>query len=169
MGKALLLDPATTRGSFKRAKGPWPDVSPACRKVMAANKGANTAPELLVRRMLHAMGYRFRLHRRDLPGRPDIVFPSRRAVIHVHGCFWHQHKGCDQAHLPKSRLEYWIPKFEDNIRRDRENERRLAEMGWRVLVLWECELGGRGELGGRLTRFLGPAGRAAAPRAHNAA
>lgn len=102
---------------------------------MQANKSKNTVPELLVRRLLHRMGYRFRLHRKDLPGRPDVVFPRRRAAIQIHGCFWHQHPGCAHARLPNSRRDYWAPKFVRNIERDRENERRLVENGWRLLVL----------------------------------
>lgn len=146
----------TTHSTFKRVRGPWPDVPAVRRRVMQANKPVNTAPELQVRRVLHRMGYRFRLHRKDLPGRPDLVFPSRRAVIQIHGCFWHQHLGCDQAHLPKSRQDYWIPKFKRNIERDRENECRLNEMGWRVLVVWECELVELSDLVKRIERFLGP-------------
>ena len=107
---------------------------------MRANKGRDTNPEIAVRKMLHAMGYRFRLHRRDLPGSPDIVLPGRRVAIQVHGCFWHQHEGCRRATLPKSRLDYWLPKLTANRARDQDAERRLAALGWKVHVVWECEL-----------------------------
>jgi len=128
---------------------------------MQANKSWDTAPEMLVRRVLHNAGYRFRLHRKDLPGRPDLSFPARRAVIQVHGCFWHQHAGCPKAHIPKSRKEYWVPKFARNIERDRDNERRLVELGWRVLVIWECELVDLDMVKRRAACFLGPPGKRA--------
>ncbi|EPX9588640.1 DNA mismatch endonuclease Vsr [Pseudomonas aeruginosa] len=99
----------------------------------------NTKPELKVRAKLHVLGLRFRLHRRDLPGTPDIVLTKHRTVIFVHGCFWHRHLGCRYATTPKTRQEYWIPKFEANITRDVRKEAQLRELGWRVLVIWECE------------------------------
>jgi DNA mismatch endonuclease Vsr len=145
-----------TYNTPKRARGPWPGVPDARRRVMQANRPRDTAPELLVRRMLHRMGYRFRLHRWDLPGRPDLVFPGRRVVIQVHGCFWHQHPGCRHARVPKSRQEYWGPKFVQNAERNRDNERRLAEMGWRVLVVWECELVDLDAVARRAECVLGP-------------
>ena len=141
---------------LKRIERPWPDVSEARRRIMRANKASNTGPELELRRMLHGMGYRFRLHRRDLPGRPDLVFPGRKAVIQVHGCFWHQHPGCRHAHLPRSRTEYWSPKLARNVERDGENERRLEAMGWRVLVVWECALTDCDAVAARVRDFLGP-------------
>ena len=144
--------------SLRRARGPWPGVPDARRRVMQANGPKDTAPELLVRRMLHRMGYRFRLHRWDLPGRPDLVFPGRGVVIQIHGCFWHQHQGCRHARVPKSRQEYWGPKFAQNAERDRDNERRLGEMGWRVLVVWECELVDLDGVARRAKRVLGPPG-----------
>ena len=97
-------------------------------------------PELVVRRLTHALGYRYRLHRRDLPGRPDMAFISRRKVIFVHGCFWHRHARCRLARLPKSRRDYWIPKLEGNRTRDLHNQTELDRMGWSVLVIWECEV-----------------------------
>ena len=103
-------------------------------------RSKNTAPELLLRRMLHRMGYRFRLHRKDLPGKPDIVFPSRRKVIFVHGCFWHQHAACREGRVPHSRREYWEPKFNRNQKRDADSQALLEEQGWRFLVVWGCEL-----------------------------
>ncbi|WP_245498884.1 very short patch repair endonuclease [Rhizobium ruizarguesonis] len=123
---------------------------------MQAVKATHTSPELEVRRLLHGMGYRFRLHRRNLPGCPDIVFPSRKAVIQVHGCFWHQHTGCRHGHVPKSRQNYWGPKLARNVERDRENERRLEEMGWRALVVWECALIDRERVAREAADFLGP-------------
>lgn len=122
---------------------------------MARIRKADTKPELVVRRLAHALGYRFRLHRRDLPGTPDLVFPRLRKVILVHGCFWHQHPGCRLARLPKSRPEYWLPKLERNQTRDRDNAAALAAAGWHVAVIWECETKDRAALEARLTSFLG--------------
>ncbi|MNF24500.1 Very short patch repair protein [compost metagenome] len=107
--------------------------------IMRAVKRANTAPEIIVRQVLHALGLRFRLHRRDLPGSPDIVLPKFQTVVFVHGCFWHCHPDCRYATTPKSRQEYWLPKFEANVARDARKEAQLRELGWRVLVIWECE------------------------------
>src|SRR5690348_9565964 len=100
----------------------------------------NTKPELAVRRVAHRMGYRYRLHRRDLPGTPDLVFPSRRKIIQVHGCFWHQHSGCRLARVPKSRPDYWLPKLRRNTERDAASEALLSAQGWEVLIIWECEV-----------------------------
>jgi len=108
--------------------------------VMRAVKSKGTKPEIKVRRLLYRAGYRYRLHRKDLPGNPDLVFPGRRSVIFVHGCFWHQHPGCPHAARPSSNNEYWMKKLDRNIERDKRNIASLAEEGWRVLVLWECEL-----------------------------
>jgi DNA mismatch endonuclease (patch repair protein) len=107
--------------------------------IMRAVKRSHTAPEIVVRQALHALGLRFRLHRRDLPGSPDIVLPKFRTVVFVHGCFWHRHPDCRYATTPKSRQEYWLPKFEANVERDARKEAQLRELGWRVLVMWECE------------------------------
>ncbi|MBN2672987.1 MAG: DNA mismatch endonuclease Vsr [Deltaproteobacteria bacterium] len=107
---------------------------------MRSVKGKNTKPELLVRSVLHSLGFRFRLNRKDLPGKPDIVLPKYKTVIFVHGCFWHRHKGCKHATMPASNQNYWKPKFERTIERDRENERRLRAQGWLVCTLWECEV-----------------------------
>ena len=107
--------------------------------IMRAVKRAHTKPEIIVRKALHALGLRFRLHRRDLPGSPDIVLPRFRTVVFVHGCFWHRHPGCRHATTPKSRQEYWLPKFEANVERDARKEAQLRELGWRVAVIWECE------------------------------
>ncbi|MCF5686490.1 very short patch repair endonuclease [Pseudomonas sp. PA-1-3F] len=107
--------------------------------IMRAVKRAHTAPEIVVRQALHALGLRFRLHRRDLPGSPDIVLPKFRTVVFVHGCFWHRHPDCRYATTPKSRQEYWLPKFEANVGRDARKEAQLRDLGWRVVVMWECE------------------------------
>ena len=106
---------------------------------------------------MHAQGYRFRLHGRGLPGRPDLVFRKRRMVVFVHGCFWHRHDGCAKSRLPKTRHDYWRSKFEGNVERDKRNEQRLAEDGWRVFVVWECEIEKDEALIERLMEFLGPA------------
>ena len=114
-------------------------VSPAKRsQMMSGIKGKNSLPEMLVRKALFAMGYRFRLHRRDLPGTPDIAMPGRRIAIFVHGCFWHAHQGCKYAKTPSTRTEFWTAKLQGNIERDRRATDKLAEMGWRVLNVWEC-------------------------------
>jgi len=116
-------------------------VSPQQRsRMMAAVRSKDTKPELFLRRALHALGYRYRLHRRDLPGSPDLVFPGKRAVIFVHGCFWHGHD-CPAAKLPTTRADFWRDKIAGNRRRDAAALERLREQGWRALVVWECELG----------------------------
>jgi DNA mismatch endonuclease (patch repair protein) len=103
-------------------------------------RSKDTRPELTLRRLVHGMGYRFRLHRRDLPGKPDLVFPARKKVIFFHGCFWHQHKGCKEGRLPGSRIEYWKPKLSRNQARDDRSQSALKSLGWGVLILWECEI-----------------------------
>ncbi len=108
-------------------------------RIMSRIRGRDTTPELVVRRMAHRLGFRFRLHRKDLPGRPDIVFPRFRAAVFVHGCFWHRHNGCRFAYTPKSRVAFWNEKFKKNIAHDRRSEEALRNLGWRVLVIWECE------------------------------
>jgi DNA mismatch endonuclease, patch repair protein len=124
---------------------------------MAKIRSKNTKPELLVRKLAYHLGYRFRLHRTGLPGRPDLVFPSRRKVIFVHGCFWHAHENCKTANRPKSRRAYWDTKFENNRKRDQANCAALKRDGWRVLTVWECEAKRAAKLAPRLSRFLGPA------------
>lgn len=106
---------------------------------MAAIRGKNTVPEMSVRRFLHAHGYRFRIHRKDLPGKPDIVMPKLRTCIFVHGCFWHRHPGCRYAYIPKSRLDFWMPKFAKNVERDEAAQAALRALGWNVVIVWECE------------------------------
>ncbi len=121
---------------------------------MSKIRSANTSPELLVRSLLHRMGYRFRLHRKDLPGRPDIVLPGRRSVVLVHGCYWHRHPGCQFAYTPKSNIEFWEAKFNENLTRDHRQECQLQEMGWKVITVWECEVKAQAELAGRLSREI---------------
>jgi len=124
---------------------------------MSRIRGKDTRPEMVVRRLVHAMGYRYRLHRRDLPGTPDIVFGPLRKVVFVHGCFWHRHtdSACRLARLPKSRLEFWQGKLEENRRRDEANEAKLRAMGWDVLVIWECCIREKTLLMGLISDFLG--------------
>ena len=128
---------------------------------MARVRGKDTGPEMRVRRLIHGMGYRYRLHRGGLPGRPDLVFASRRAVVFVHGCFWHQHPDPESrlARMPKSRQEFWLKKLRANRERDERVKAALERDGWRVLTIWECELSDREteRLRKRLQRFLGPA------------
>ena len=114
----------------------------------------NTAPEMLVRRRVHGMGFRYRLHVADLPGKPDLVFPRLKRIIEVRGCFWHQHGKCVDSHIPKSRRNYWLPKLKRNQRRDVENLQSLKALGFRVLVVWECEVKKEKPLTARLRRFL---------------
>ena len=131
---------------------------------MALVKSKNTRPEMAVRRMAYAMGYRYRLHVRGLPGSPDLVFSKRRAVILVHGCFWHHHEGCSLARIPKSRQEFWVPKLNANRQRDERTMMELEERGWRVLVIWECELRNIEGTRERLLAFLGTTAVAKAKR-----
>ena len=109
-------------------------------RVMRAVKSRDTGPEMLTRRIIHAMGYRYRLHRKDLPGKPDLVFPSRKKAIFVHGCFWHGHTCARGARMPKSNRAYWKSKISRNRERDKESEEALREDGWRVLTVWECQM-----------------------------
>jgi DNA mismatch endonuclease (patch repair protein) len=122
---------------------------------MALIRSKNTGPEWRVRRIVHGMGFRYRLHRRDLPGCPDLVFPSRRKIIFVHGCFWHRHKGCSRCRLPKSRQEFWAPKLERNRIRDRIQKKKLKRLGWDVLVIWECQTEQRETIASIVSMFLG--------------
>lgn len=121
---------------------------------MRAIKGRDTGPELIVRRLLHAMGYRFRLHRRDLPGRPDVVLPRHRVVVLIHGCFWHRHSCARGRSEPSTRRAFWRAKFAGNMERDRRALRALRRDGWRVLVVWECQTRDVERLRARLARFL---------------
>ena len=120
---------------------------------MARVKSANTGPEIAIRRVVHGLGYRFRLHRRDLPGTPDLVLPKYRAVLFIHGCFWHQHSCRRGRKQPASNQEYWRPKLSRNVERDADARSTLEAMGWRVLTVWECEIGAP-DLPNRIDRFL---------------
>lgn len=123
-------------------------------RCMAAVKGTNTKPELIVRSLAHRLGYRFRLHRRDLPGCPDLVFPGRGKIVFVHGCFWHQHTRCRRAVRPATHADFWNTKLQGNRDRDRRVRRALQRMGWEILIVWECETHQPDTLGPKLARFL---------------
>ena len=118
-------------------------------------RSKDTTPELALRQLVHGMGYRFRLHRTDLPGTPDLVLPRLHKVIFVHGCFWHQHNGCRLARLPKNRLDYWLPKFERNRRRDSRVLDLLSNLGWEALVVWECQTNNTLALAALIEEMLG--------------
>ena len=125
------------------------------RRIMKSIGQKNTSPEWTVRRLLHRLGYRFRLHRKDLPGTPDIVLPGRRKAIFVHGCFWHGHD-CPKGKLPKSNRDYWVPKIRKNKERDARKERELREAGWNIETVWQCQTKDLEALEARLQKFLGP-------------
>ncbi|HOR28661.1 MAG TPA: DNA mismatch endonuclease Vsr, partial [Candidatus Sumerlaeota bacterium] len=122
--------------------------------IMRLVRSKDTKPERQVRSLLHRLGLRFRLHRGDLPGAPDIVLIRYKTVIFIHGCFWHRHRGCNRASTPSSRREYWLPKFERTVARDAHNRRRLRQLGWRVVTIWECELRHLERLERRLRRLV---------------
>ena len=133
-------------------------VSPEIRsRIMASVKSRGTNPEIQVRRLLHKMGYRYRLHRANLPGCPDLVFPSRRKVIFVHGCFWHSHPGCNRSTMPATNREFWITKIKKNQARDIKNEALLEATGWSVKTVWQCQLKDMGSIACQLETFLGGA------------
>lgn len=117
-------------------------------------RSRDTNPELIVRKIIYGLGYRYRLNVSDLPGKPDLVFRKRKKVIFVHGCFWHQHKICSNNRYPKSNTSYWIPKLKNNIKRDKENQKLLIKQGWNVLVIWECETLDIESLKKRLLNYL---------------
>ena len=123
---------------------------------MSRIRGKSSVAEMRLRRLIHGMGFRYRLHVKTLPGTPDLVFPSRMAVIFMHGCFWHRHQDCRLARMPKSRVAFWREKLEANKRRDEENVRQLNELGWRVLVIWECQMKEKdlNEVSNMVRRFL---------------
>lgn len=125
---------------------------------MGLVRSKDTAVEMTARRIVHALGFRYRLHGSDLPGSPDMVLPSKRTVIFVHGCFWHRHPRCKLARLPKSRLDFWVPKLEANRARDVRNIRKLRRAGWRPLVVWECQLSDPEVLKLRIKRFVAARG-----------
>ena len=114
-------------------------VSEQRSRNMSAIKSKNTKPEIAVRKLLHSMGYRFRLHRKDLPGSPDIVLPKYKTVIFVHGCFWHRHENCKYTSTPKTRQEFWENKFNSNKKRDQKIQKEIIDLGWKFIIIWECE------------------------------
>ena len=121
-------------------------------------RSTDSRPEMVVRRLLHGLGYRYRLHVRSLPGKPDLVFGPRRAIIFIHGCFWHRHPGCPNTSTPASRTEFWLTKFAQNQARDERTVDTLLKLGWRVEVVWECEVRSKMHLTKRLTTFLDAGG-----------
>lgn len=125
--------------------------------LMSRVRQKNTKPELVVRRLLRSMGFGYRLHARDLPGSPDIVFRGRRSVVFVHGCFWHGHHDCRLATIPRTRMDFWLKKIEDNRSRDARKVQLLEEMGWRVLTVWQCQLKDEATLAAKLRQFLNSA------------
>jgi len=124
-------------------------------ELMGRVRSKDTKPEMRVRRLVHRLGFRYRLHASDLPGTPDMVFPAKKCVIFISGCFWHRHRGCILCRMPKSRLNFWKPKLEENRKRDSRNQRKLRKDGWRVLVVWECQLADEEKLRSRIVEFLG--------------
>lgn len=132
-----------------------PPVTRERSRLMSKVRGKDTKPEIVVRQVAHSLAYRFRLHRRDLPGSPDLVFPRLLKVLFVHGCFWHRHKGCSKASSPKTRAEFWRNKFTANQLRDRRNMRKLRALGWAVEVVWECETHDLVALQRKIGLFLG--------------
>lgn len=132
-------------------------ISKASRSAnMRAVGGKNTAPELAVRRAAHRLGFRFRLHRKDLPGCPDIVFPKWKTAVFVNGCFWHGHRGCRRSRLPASNVDFWRAKLRANVARDRKNHAALRKMGWRVEVIWQCDMGDDLTVAETVERILTP-------------
>ncbi len=140
-----------TRASSRRRDPLTPEQR---SRTMRAVKSKDTTPEWVVRRLVHGMGFRYRLHVRSLPGQPDLVFPGRKKVIFVNGCFWHGHRGCPNATVPASRPDYWLAKLQKNRTRDVRNVRALRDDGWDVMVVWECETRDMKRLTARLTTFL---------------
>lgn len=121
---------------------------------MSLVRSKNTKPELAVRKLVFSMGYRYRLHSVGLPGKPDLVFRVRKKAIFVHGCFWHRHEGCKKATIPSSHIDYWLPKFAKTVERDREHLNSLGALGWKTLVVWECELKDADALASKIRTFL---------------
>ncbi len=144
MGPARIVDTLTPEQRSER---------------MSRVRNKDTKPEMQVRRLVHALGYRYRLHATNLPGRPDLVFGTRRKVIFIHGCFWHRHEGCPSCRMPKSRLRFWKRKLNANRDRDQLTQQALVELGWNFLIIWECELADTDALICRIRTFLGDARR----------
>jgi DNA mismatch endonuclease, patch repair protein len=139
----------------RRRDEPWSDVTPERRRIMAAIRSRDTKPEVFVRRMLHRLGYRFRVDKRQFGWRPDVLFPGRRKAIFIHGCFWHAHQPCSTWRPPKTRSEIWEAKLAKNRERDLRTIADFAREGWDTLVLWECELRSENVVAQRLVDFLG--------------
>lgn len=140
----------------KRTDQPWNDVAPERRKIMAAIRGRDTKPELLVRRLLHGLGYRFRVGKRQFGWRPDVMFPARKKAVFIHGCFWHAHEPCTAWRPPKTRSERWETKLARNRERDQRTIADFQRQGWATLVVWECELKAEELVVQSLVDFLGP-------------
>jgi DNA mismatch endonuclease (patch repair protein) len=121
---------------------------------MSRIRSRDTTPEKIVRSVVHRMGYRFRLHARNLPGTPDLVLPKRSVAIFVHGCFWHQHRNCPDCSRPRTNRQYWVPKLDGNVRRDSVSQRCLRRLGWKVIVIWDCQTKNLPRLEARLSRLL---------------
>ena len=121
---------------------------------MSRIRSKDTSSEMKVRSILHRLGYRYRLHRKDLPGKPDIVLPKYKTIVFVHGCFWHRHQGCKFVYTPKSHIDFWKRKFDENIRRDEKVADELIKLGWRVLTIWECQVVDLVELNSRIIQFM---------------
>jgi len=132
------------------------DTVPADKRseIMRRITSKGTKPEIQVRRLVYCLGFRYRLHKKELPGNPDLVFSKRKKLIFVHGCFWHQHDGCKSSHIPKTRKEYWAPKLARTIRRDKENQAKLRDLGWDILVIWECQVRDIEKLTEKIKTFL---------------
>jgi len=126
-------------------------------QIMSKISGKNTKPEIIIRKIAHNLGYRFRLHKKDLPGKPDLVFPKYKKVIFVNGCFWHGHSKCSRSNLPTTRKMFWKEKIENNKKRDKTNKTKLKKLGWDYLVIWQCEIkkSNYGKLMERIQLFLG--------------
>ena len=147
---------APARNSRSVGRPDFSDVPPSRRRNMAAIRGRDTGPEMTLRKVLFGMGYRYRLHVKGLPGRPDLAFPGRRKLVFVHGCFWHRHEGCRNSRLPRARRDWWAFKLKSNVDRDARNLAFLADAGWQSLVVWECELTSPNVAADRVSAFLGP-------------
>ena len=130
------------------------NVSEQRSRNMSAIKSKNTKPEITVRKLLHSMGYRFRIHSKNLPGSPDIVLPKYKTVIFVHGCFWHRHENCKYSSTPKTRKEFWENKFNDNKRRDQKIQKEIIDLGWKFFIIWECETRNIKPLEGKFKRLF---------------
>jgi DNA mismatch endonuclease (patch repair protein) len=140
---------------MSQAEQSFDPLSPEQRSErMSRIRSKDSKPELLIRRLVWSLGYRYRLHSKKLPGRPDMVFPGRKKIIFIHGCFWHQHENCRQYRMPRSKLDFWLPKLESNRLRDARVREELISAGWKVLIVWECQLKEIGELTSNIRSFM---------------